>query len=155
MSSGTEYAPLLEKVQQYSLALVHDMTAAMAKQYQIPDHGYPLPALIERRISDPWTRMIEYVAPEVLRQIASAFEEFELSPWRAVTEAETSHVHFKTLRRSMSAAKITTTLSGLRLRSCLVTPDGMRRPWQSFQFDMEVEIDVAQGYLTRLLVLPK
>ena len=56
---------------------------------------------------------------------------------------------------TVAPTRVRTTLTGLRIKASLVSPDGVRRPPQHFDFDLQVEVDLGSGYLTELLVLPR
>jgi hypothetical protein len=147
--------PQLKNAENLCLALLYDLTAAMAKQMGVPDRRYALPALIRDRVLDPWARMAAYCAPAVLARLRSALVDFESSPWRAITEADVQYVHLRTPQRELAPTRVRTTLTGLRIKASLVSPDGVRRPPQHFDFDLQVEVDLGSGYLTELLVLPR
>jgi hypothetical protein len=147
--------PQLKNAEKLCLALLYDLAAAMAKQPGLPDRRYALPALIRDRVLDPWARMAAYCAPAVLDRLRSAFVDFDSTPWRVLTEADVQYVYLRTPQRELTATRVRTTLTGLRIKASLVSPKGVRRQPQHFDFDLQIEIDLGSGYMTDLLVIPR
>jgi hypothetical protein len=150
-----DVGPLLQRSREYLLALLWDLTAAAAKEYGPPGPPYPIAKHRAEGVSSPWIRMRGYLSPPVLSQIRSAFQGFDDGPWRTATEAEASHVTFRTVERDVTRTHVTTTLVGLRLKVSLVGPDDVRRPPRSLEIDMRARVDVVSGRITELVALPR